>query len=346
MQHKKAVLFAVLAAVCYGLSAPFSKLFLDKLSPTFLAGLLYLGAGLGMLLLYIPSLRRSGREAHVTRKDLPYLTAMVLLDIAAPILLLWGLSLSTPATVSLLNNFEIAATAVIALVIFKEVVGKRLWAAIGLITLSCIVLSVDDFASLSFSKGAMLALLACLCWGAENNCTRQMSLKNPMEIVLIKGFGSGLGALLIAFVLGEAAWAPAAVLLALPLGAVAYGGSVYFYILAQRDLGAARTGAYYAFAPFIGVFLSFIVVGQPLKTNFVTAFVLMAAGAYLAATETHIHKHRHESLAHEHRHRHDDGHHIHSHPCPVKGSHSHFHTHDPIEHTHAHLPDLHHTHMH
>lgn len=282
----RAICYALAAALFYGMSAPFSKLLLVRLSPTFLAALLYLGAGLAMAGVSLAGGRKNApAEAPLGKKDVPWLAAMVLLDIAAPVLLLYGLQTATPATVSLLNNFEIAATALIAGVWFKEQVGRRLWAAIGLITAACILLTVKDFSALAFSGGAVLALLASLCWGVENNTTRVLSGKNPVQTVMVKGFGSGLGALLWAYMQGEVFFSPGYIAGALALGALAYGGSVYFYIRAQRRLGAARTGIYYAFAPFIGVALSFMLVGQPLGLSFCSALVLMLAGTYLAVTE-------------------------------------------------------------
>ena len=281
-----AVFFALAAALCYGLSAPFSKLLLNGLAPSFLASLLYIGAGLCMCGVWVFSRGQNVHEKPLSRRDIPYLTAMVLLDAAAPVLLLCGLKTTTPATVALLNNFEIAATALIARCFFREAVGRRLWLAIGLITTACIVLTVDDVRALSFSAGALLALLASVCWGFENNTTRVLSAKNPVQIVLIKGLGSGTLALVLAAGLGEISFRPGYILGALALGAAAYGCSVYLYILAQRSLGAARTGVYYAFAPFMGAALSFLLVGQPLGNGFCAAVGLMAAGTYFAVTES------------------------------------------------------------
>lgn len=227
----------------------------------------------------------SPAEKPLARADIPWLSAMVLLDIAAPVLLLFGLKTATPATVSLLNNFEIVATALIAGIWFKEKVSRRLWAAILFITTACILLTVEDFSALAFSRGAVLALLACVCWGFENNTTRALSGKNPIQTVMVKGFGSGLGALLLAGALGGISHQAGYIAGALLLGALAYGCSVYFYIRAQRQLGAARTGIYYAFAPFIGVALSFMLVGQPLGVSFCAALAIMLAGTYLAVTE-------------------------------------------------------------
>lgn len=345
---KTAILYAILAAAFYGISAPVSKLLLVKLHPTFMAALLYLGAGLGMLVAKgIQSARKNEqKEARITRREWPFVVGMILLDIAAPILLMLGLALSSPATVSLLNNFEIVATAMIALMIFHEAIGKRMWIAIALITAASVLLSMDGIHSIRFSPGAGLALLACVCWGFENNCTRMLSLKDPLQIVVMKGLGAGSGALLIAAVTKSLSFDLAYIVFALLLGFVAYGLSIAFYVRAQRTLGAARTSAYYALAPFIGVALSFAVDGQPITLVFIAALLVMLLGAYFAAAEKHAHAHTHISMEHEHRHSHDDGHHTHTHDPLAAGEHSHLHTHDENTHSHAHSPDLHHAHKH
>ncbi len=347
-KDKTAVLYAILAAVCYGVSSPLSKQLLENLSPVFMAALLYLGAGLGMLLIhFLPGMKTEQRkEALITGKDLPYVAGMVVLDIAAPILLMIGLTLSNPAAVSLINNFEIVATTIIALVIFREAVGKRLWIAVFFITVSSILLSVENLRELSFSVGAVFALLACVCWGFENNCTRMLSLKDPLQIVIIKGIGSGLGSLLIAVFTKSVSWDPLPILGALLLGFFAYGLSIYLYILAQRDLGAVRTSAYYAAAPFVGVGLSFVLFYQPVGWSFWIALAMMLLGTYFAAFENHGHRHVHRMMVHEHRHNHSDGHHNHVHDFPVFGEHSHPHVHEELVHTHQHTPDLHHVHPH
>lgn len=338
------MLYAILAAVLYGISAPFSKILLTYISPTMLAAFLYLGAGCGMLLL--KRFKPSGLEARLTKNELPYVIGMVLLDIAAPILLLFGLKTASSATVSLLGNFEIVATALIAFMLFHEAVSRRLLAAIGFITIASMLLSVNSFTDLSLNSGALFVLLACACWGFENNCTRMLSLKDPMEIVIIKGFGSGIGSFIVALFLGERAPKLLIILPAMLLGFVAYGLSIFYYVSAQRTLGAARTGAYYAIAPFVGTGIAFILFKNALTLQFLSALLLMLFGAYLAAVEKHSHSHKHEQFEHEHRHNHADGHHNHVHPYPVHGEHSHAHIHDELVHTHAHTPDMHHQHSH
>ena len=286
--EKRAVCCAVLAAALYALNSPLSKLLLRELPATMMAALLYLGAGMGMLAVRLVQKKRgtAQREQPLTRRELPYTVGMVLLDIAAPICLMVGLSMTTAANASLLNNFEIVATSLIALLLFKERISPRLWLAIGLVTLSSIVLSVEDAGSFSFSLGSVFVLLACVCWGLENNCTRMLSVKDPLEIVVIKGFGSGGGSLLLALALGERPGGALTTLCALLLGFVAYGLSIFFYIYAQRSLGAAKTSAYYAVAPFIGAGLSLLIFRELPSLSFVAALLIMIAGTYFASTDT------------------------------------------------------------
>lgn len=283
-----AVLWALLAAALYAISTPVSKLLLQDVAPTMMAGLLYLGAGTGMFVLGVVrrGIKQLPREQHLTRRDLPYTVGMVLLDIAAPICLMVGLTRTTSANASLLNNFEIVATALIALMVFREKISRRLWLAIGLITLSSMILSFEDASSLQFSFGSLFVLAACVCWGFENNCTRMMSASDPLEIVVIKGFGSGLGSLLIALVVGEPLPAPGVLPVVLALGFVAYGLSIFFYVYAQRRLGAAKTSAYYAVAPFIGVLLSRLILWESFTQVFLIALFIMMAGTYFASTDT------------------------------------------------------------
>ena len=284
-EKRVSIVWALLAAALYAISSPVSKVLLGDVSPTMMAALLYLGAGLGMLLLGVIR-RQAGlgaSEQRLTRKDLPYTVGMVVLDIAAPICLMAGLATTTSANASLLNNFEIVATSLIALLVFREAISRRLWIAIGLITLSSLILSFEDASSLSFSSGSLLVLAACVCWGFENNCTRMMSQSDPLEIVVLKGFGSGLGSLAIAFAVGESLPALPYVLGSLLLGFLAYGLSIFFYVYAQRQLGAAKTSAYYAIAPFIGAGLSLVLFWEWPEPSFWVALAIMAAGAYLAA---------------------------------------------------------------
>lgn len=282
-----AIFYAVLAAALYAISSPVSKLLLVEVPPTMMAALLYLGAGIGMSLIAFYRYKRGKlkEEMNLTRKELPYTLGMIVLDILAPIFLMVGLTMTTPATVSLLNNFEIVATSLIALFIFKEFITKRLWIAIGLITVSSILLSVEDFSSLSFSFGSLLVLLASISWGFENNLTRKLSVKDPLQVVILKGFGSGLGSLLISLALKETTTNILYIALTLFLGFVAYGMSIYLYVYAQRHLGAAKTSAYYAVAPFIGAALSLLIFLEVPSLTFIIALLIMIIGTYFASTD-------------------------------------------------------------
>jgi drug/metabolite transporter (DMT)-like permease len=354
----RAIFYAVLAAALFGICSPISKLLLVNLDPTFMAALLYLGAGAGMLAVRMTGLLR-GRpqsEAKITKNEFPYVASMILLDIGAPIFLMLGLTLTAASTASLLNNFEIVATSAVAMIFFREPLGRRMWLAILLITVSSIILSVENIHELSFSPGALFVLAACLCWGVENNCTRRLSLKDPLQIVIIKGFGSGIGAFLISAAVGGVSGKLSYIMEALLLGFVSYGLSIFFYIAAQRVLGAARTSIYYAAAPFIGVIISWIVLRDAISGSFLTALSIMLIGTYFAISEKHKHRHAHTTETHEHRHSHNDGHHTHSHGEGFSdehsrkdssgGEHSHVHTHQAVEHTHPHTPELHHQHRH
>lgn len=275
---------ALLAACLYALSTPCSKVLLADVAPNMMAALLYLGAGAGILALTVArAAARSAQptEAPLCRSDAPYVVAMVLLDVAAPILLMAGLAHAAPENVALLNNFEIVATALVALLAFREHVVPRTWVGIAVITASCALLSLDGEAALSFSPGSLLVLGACLCWGVENNCTSRLSGKDPARVVVVKGLGSGTGALLVALLAGDALPAPPAVAAALVLGFVAYGLSIFFYVYAQRGLGAARTSAYYAVSPFVGAALSLVLFRTSPGPAFLLALALMALGAWL-----------------------------------------------------------------
>lgn len=332
MKNAKAILAALLAAVFFAVNVPVSKVLLQNVEPTMMAAFLYLGAGLGVGLL--PLFRRSGGGAaeRLSKKDLPFVIGMIALDIAAPILLMMGIRAGSSSSASLLGNFEIAATAVIALLVFHEPVSRRLWAAIGLITLSSALLSFDGAQSLRLSSGSLLVLLAAACWGFENNCTRMISSKNTYEIVVLKGVFSGSGSLAIALARGESLPAPGDAAAALLLGFVAYGLSIFLYVRAQSVLGAAKTSAYYAAAPFIGAFLSFILLREPLSALYLAALAVMLAGAALAAADTlirsHTHPHRH-TFTHTHggvTHTHTVTHvHPHNH-CLSDARHGHRHT--------------------
>ena len=278
---------AILAAALYALSTPFSKLLLEHVGATMLAALLYLGAGLGLLCIRLLRTGAAWRTENqpLSKSDIPYIITMILLDIAAPVLLMAALRTANAANVSLLNNFEIVATALIALVLFREAISARLWVSIGLICTASMLLCLDSSDSLRFSAKSVLVLLACVCWGFENNCTRRLSYKDPLTIVVVKGFGSGLGSLLLAFSIGERLPQARYLLWALMLGFAAYGLSIFCYIHAQRALGAAKTSVYYACAPFLAAGLSLPICRQTPSVRFLAAFTAMALGGWLASTD-------------------------------------------------------------
>lgn len=338
MKNKQvtAIGYAVAAAMFYALNVPCSKLLLDKIAPTLMAAFLYLGAGIGVGLMYLFHHKKELPEERLEKKDISYTVGMVLLDIIAPILLMIGIKLGTSANASLLGNFEIVATTMIALLIFKEKVSKKLWAAIGLITLSSIILSFGGQESFTFSIGSLLVLGATICWGLENNCTRAISEKSTYEIVTIKGFGSGIGALIVAMILGESLPQIQYILPAVLLGFVAYGLSIFTYIKAQKVLGAAKTSAYYAIAPFIGAFLSFVLLQEILTVSYLIALLIMVVGTIFVIADTLVHHHAHVHV-HTFVHTHNGTTHKHT----ITHSHDHLHYFSDEKHGHRHcIADL------
>ena len=321
MNNKKltAIAFALLAAVLYAINIPLSKILLKDIEPVYMAGFLYFGAGVGMSAY---SLLSSGRstEARLTKKELPYTVGMIVLDIAAPIFLMFGLRQAASSNASLLNNFEIVVTALIALLVFRERISGRMWIAISLITLSSIILSFNGAESLRFSYGSLFILAACCCWGFENNCTRMLSSKSTTQIVMLKGIFSGLGSLIVAVISKESFPKLFYIVCAMALGFISYGLSIFFYVKAQKELGAAKTSAYYAAAPFVGALLSFIILREGLSKTYLSALLVMLAGTLLVVSDTliftHHHTHTHklvhtvkgvtsvETITHEHSHKH------------------------------------------
>lgn len=298
-----AVVLALLAAVFYAINTPFSKVLLNNVTPTFMAAFLYLGAGVGVGIMYLFHVKHEEKAERLTKKDFPYTIGMIVLDIAAPIFLMIGINLGIASNASLLGNFEIVATTLIALLIFKEKVSGRLWTAIGFITLSSIVLSFEGSGSFQFSIGSLFVILATCCWGLENNCTRKISEKSTYEIVLLKGIFSGGGSFVIAMFLGERIPEAKYIVAVMLLGFVAYGLSIFLYIRAQRDLGAAKTSAYYAVAPFVGAFLAFVINGEKLTVMYFVGLAFMLAGTVFVVYDTmvkhHIHGHTH-TIVHTH----------------------------------------------
>ena len=274
---------AILAAALYAINVPLAKILLNYVEPTMMAAFLYLGAGAGLFLygLIEKKIGKGERKEPLTKKELPYTVLMVVLDIAAPILLMFGITLTNSANVSLLNNFEIVATSLIAFFIFKEAISKKLGLAIVLVTIASIALSFEGKGSFDFNIGSLFVLGAASCWGLENNCTRMLSSKSSVQITTIKGIFSGLGSLIVALVIGESFPALVSTLAALVLGFISYGLSINFYIKAQKNLGAAKTSAYYAIAPFLGAGFGMLLLHERPGMQFYVGLVIMIVATVL-----------------------------------------------------------------
>lgn len=345
---------ALLAAVLFGASAPVSKLLLGEIDPIVLAACLYLGSGVG-LMLFKGLWRASGQtvetEAPLDRRDFVWLAGAILTGgVAAPIVLLISLRQTPAATSSLLLNFESVATTLIAALVFKEAIDRRAWWAILCITIASILLSLNLSGEWRLSAGAIGVLAACALWGMDNNLTRNISAKDPLAIVTVKGLGAGAFSLTLALALGNSFPAPEIALKAMAVGSLSYGLSIALFVHAMRGLGAARASALFGAAPLAGVALSFLLLREMPNGLFFVALLIMIAGAALLLGEQHGHAHVHEAIAHDHCHQHDDEHHVHEHggderDCQSR-SHSHLHHHCPFEHGHLHLPDIHHRHAH
>ncbi|MFH1446102.1 MAG: DMT family transporter [Chloroflexota bacterium] len=341
---------AMLAALLFGASAPLAKLLLGEIEPISLGALLYLGSGFGLLILRIfqyTGKQSEGTEAPLKTADVFWLAGSIIAGgIAAPIILLFGLRDTPGATASLLLNFEAVATTVIAAIAFKEAVSRRAWWAILVITSASILLSINMDSEWGLSLGALGIIVACVLWGLDNNFTRNISTKNPMTIVMIKGLVAGSFSLILTLVLGNPIPNLITVIKAMVLGSLGYGLSITLFIRAMRGLGAARTSALFGTAPLAGVLLSFLLLQESLGAMSLVALSLMIVGAFLLVNEEHNHNHVHEAIIHEHGHLHDDDHHTHQHTNDIIRSHSHLHEHFQYEHEHHHLPDLHHRHTH
>ena len=342
------IVFALLSAVLFGASTPLAKLILGSMDPWMLAALLYLGAGLGLagVSLARRALRHKVTEAPLSARDLPVLAAVILTGgVLGPLFLMLGLARTDAASAALLLNLEGVATLAIAWVAFRENVDRRLFLGAAALIAGAAVLGWQGGAKID--PGAGLIALACLCWGIDNNLTRRLSQSDPVQIAMLKGLVAGAVNLGLALASGAAMPPSLATLAAMLVGFLGYGLSLTLFVLALRHLGAARTGAYYAIAPFAGAALSVAIFATPVTLQLLLAGALMAIGLWLHLTEDHDHTHDHPELLHSHRHRHD-AHHRHDHPpgLVVTEPHSHLHRHAPMVHRHPHYPDLHHRHGH
>ncbi len=346
-QQVRGALFGLGAAALFGLSAPIAKLLLGAVPAVLLAGLLYLGAALGLWLHRL--VRPVTKEASLGRGDVPRLAGVVLLGgLVGPVLMLLGLERVTALSGSLLLNLEAPFTVLLAVVFFREHLGRFAALAVALIVGGAAVLELEPGALGADTSGVVLLALACACWAIDNNLTQRLSLRDPFAIVQVKTLVAGVvnTALGLAMVRGELPGA-AAVTGALVLGSLSYGVSVVLDTYALRLVGAAREAAYFATAPFVGALASVAIVGDTLRWREAIAMVAMAAGVAALLRERHGHVHEHEPLEHEHLHEHDEHHqHLHGPNDPAGEPHSHVHRHDRLVHDHLHVPDVHHRHEH
>ena len=342
--------FALASAALFGASTPFAKLLLGNgTDPWLLAGLLYLGSGVGLgaIQLWRVLVNVAHSEASLARSDLPWLVLIVVAGgVVGPVLLMLGLASTPASSTALLLNLEGLATMAIAWIVFRENVDRRLLLGAFAILGGALLLSWQGGPG-GIGLGALAIAGACIAWGIDNNLTRKLSAADPVQIALIKGLVAGCVNFALAMAFG--AHLPSLPTLggAAIVGFFGYGISLVFFVLGLRHLGTARTGAYFSTAPFIGALLAVLLLGEPLTVRVLIAGVMMAFGLYLHLTEAHSHNHTHSAMDHEHRHTHDEHHqHEHGPGDPVGEPHSHWHHHEPITHKHAHYPDLHHRHEH
>ena len=341
---------ALLAALLFGGSTPLVKALSVDVGANVGAALLYLGSGIGLLLLLLMKRVRGQPIAPLpAAARLHFAGAIVAGGVVAPVLLLMGLRATAASTSSLLLNLEGVLTAVIAWVVFKENVDRRVFVGMVAIVAGGVVLSVDAGGGFAFDVGALFVVGACAAWAIDNNLTQAASSADPLLVAGLKGFVAGVVNLVIALVLGQSLPPPSTTALLGVVGFCGYGLSLALFVIGLRHLGTARTGAYFSAAPFVGVLLAVLVFDEPFGVRLVVAGVLMAFGLWLHLSERHSHEHRHDLLEHEHLHTHDE-HHQHEHAAGVDVSdgkpHSHPHRHEPLVHTHAHTPDIHHRHDH
>lgn len=335
---------ALAAALLFGAATPLAKLMLLNVSPWMLAGLFYLGSGIGLALYR----RLSGAPpVALPRAERRWLAGAIAFGgVLAPVLLMTGLTSMPASGASLLLNAEGVFTALLAWFVFKENVDRRIALGMLAIVAGAIVLSWSGTAEFSSAWPSLAILGACLAWGIDNNLTRKVSLNDAAWVASVKGLVAGSTNLVLALLLGAGLPSPSLLAGAMVLGFLAYGVSLALFVVALRHLGTARTGAYFSIAPFFGAILA-LLLGEPLTIPLVLAGLLMAVGIWLHLSEQHAHSHLHEELEHEHEHIHDEHHqHAHDDAVPAGTRHRHLHRHSRIEHTHAHFPDAHHRHVH
>lgn len=333
------------SALLFGAGTPVAKLLLGEVSPWLLAGLLYVGSGVGVGLYRV--IRRAPRVRLTRGELLPLAGAVFFGGMAGPVLLMFGLSGMPASGASLLLNAEGVATALLAWFVFRENFDRRIALGMAAIVAGSVVLSIPTGAEFGSVWPALAILGACLCWGIDNNLTRKIALTDATWLAAVKGGVAGPVNLALAFLLGATlppVWSIGA---AMAVGLLAYGVSLVLFIVAMRHVGTARAGAYFSVAPFFGAALA-VGLGEAVTVPLVVAALLMALGVWLHLTERHEHSHTHDAVSHDHAHRHDDAHHDHEHDEPVAPGvrHRHVHTHDAVTHSHEHYPDAHHRHRH
>lgn len=345
----KGVIHALAAALLFGASTPLAKMLVGQMPPVMLAGLLYLGSGIGLGAWFLlRQLRGNPDTATLRAKDLPWLGGAIALGgVAGPVLLMIGLTHTLASTASLMLNLEGVLTAALAWFVFKENFDRRIFIGMVLIVIAGVLLTWDQRAQFGFSIGAVAIAGACLCWAIDNNLTRKVSAVDAVQIAAIKGVIAGSVNLALAIALGASMPAIGTAVLTGVIGLGGYGISLVLFVLALRHLGAARTGAYFSIAPFAGAAISLLLLAEQPNLIFWLAAALMVIGIWLHLTEHHGHGHVHEPLSHDHEHTHD-AHHQHDHNLGWDGvsAHSHAHRHEFLAHTHAHFPDIHHQHRH
>jgi drug/metabolite transporter (DMT)-like permease len=345
--NRHAVVLALLSAALFGVSTPAAKMLLGGVSPTILAGLFYCGAGFGIAVLRRARLN-AGSEASLSATELPWLGAAILSGgVVGPLLLMTGLSMTDAAAASLLLTLEGVATALMAWFIFGENFDARVALGMACLATGALVLSWTDQPTLSGLLGPLAIVGACIAWGLDNNLTRKVSLSDPLQIVQFKGLIAGPFLLALGLLAGDGLPTPATAAVAGMVGFLGYGVSLALFVLALRQLGAARTGAYFSTAPFLGAVAAILFLREPLTVQLLAAGLLMGVGVWLHLTEHHEHEHEHEPMEHAHAHVHD-AHHQHEHlPHDPPGEpHVHAHRHPRLRHRHPHVPDMHHQHRH
>lgn len=337
----KGILAALAAAILFGGSTPFAKLLLGGIDPWLLAGILYLGSGIGLTAL---GLMTKAERSRLGPGEWPWLVGAILSGgVAAPVLLMYGLSGTSAVTSSLLLNAEGVLTAVLAWVVFKENADRRIVLGMLAIVAGAAVLSWPA-GSVEPSWPSLAVLAACLCWAIDNNLTRKVSLSDPVRIAAIKGLGAGVTNVVLAVAMGVRIPPLATAAAAGAIGLLGYGISLVAFVVGLRELGTARTGAYFSTAPFVGAIVAVLLLGESVTLRLVAAAALMGVGVWLHLTERHEHDHQHNAMEHDHAHEHDEHHHHHG--DQPQGGHGHLHRHEPVIHRHPHFPDAHHRHGH